>query len=246
MLNFYLQATQNLLQNPKAPGSLYPIEDLTTYINTARRQIAGSDQIIRVLADLPTISGQNLYPANSIILPAGQGIGKVLNVRMITQAIPGQGTILVDNEPWEWFNQYRIAIPEAAAGPPTIWAQYAQGNFLTLFFYPTPSTPGALKLDTVCYPIDLVDDTTPDAIPQQWTDAVPFFAAFYALLSAQTSARQAEAEKMYNLYETFADRARRASTSDVLPFHFEKTSPRNPPMPGGISAPQPPSGGGGQ
>lgn len=66
MLNTYLTAVQNLLGTGSA-GNLYPTSTLTTYINTARQQIAAEGQCIRVL---PPISG----PITSItVLSAGAG-----------------------------------------------------------------------------------------------------------------------------------------------------------------------------
>jgi hypothetical protein len=49
-----------------------------------------------------------------------------------------------------------------------------------------------------------------------WTDAVPFFAAYFALMSAQTNARMADAANMYKgHYNEFMDRARKQSNAGV-------------------------------
>ena len=94
-----------------------------------------------------------------------------------------------------------------------MWAQYSEGVLGSLYIDPIPDAIYTLNLDTVCLPVDLVDDTTPEAIPSLWNDAVPYFAAYMALLSSQ---RSADAEKMFGYYQTFARRARDASTPDVL------------------------------
>ena len=48
------------------------------------------------------------------------------------------------------------------------------------------------------------------------TDAVPFFAAYFALMSAQTNARMADAAQMYKgHYNEFMDRARKQSNPGV-------------------------------
>jgi hypothetical protein len=72
-----------------------------------------------------------------------------------------------------------------------------------------------LNCDCVCYPIALVADTDVEAIPFLWTDAIPYFSAYLALLSAQTSARQADAERVFSYYTTFVQRARRFSNPSV-------------------------------
>jgi len=68
----------------------------------------------------------------------------------------------------------------------------------------------------VCLPITLVSDGTAEAIPYPWTDAVPYFAAYLALLSAQSPARTADADRMMQRYELFMGRARQFSNPDVL------------------------------
>jgi len=65
----------------------------------------------------------------------------------------------------------------------------------------------------------LVDDTTPEAIPQLWQDAVPFYAAWLGFMQIQ---RQPDADGMMKRFEEMMSRARRAGTSDVLPDNFEQ------------------------
>ena len=86
----------------------------------------------------------------------------------------------------------------------------------SIYIDPPPDLPYTLNIDCACYPIPLASDSDPEAIPYLWTDAVPFFAAYYALLSAQTNARMQDAQQYYALYKEFMTRARMASTSDVI------------------------------
>jgi hypothetical protein len=81
-----------------------------------------------------------------------------------------------------------------------------------------------------------VNDTTAEAIPYLWTDAVPYFAAYLALLSSQTGARTADADKMMQRYTEFVERAKRAATGDVLPWQYQ-----GQPVPGGLNTPAAPS-----
>jgi hypothetical protein len=87
---------------------------------------------------------------------------------------------------------------------------------------PLPDIAYNLNLDCVCYPIALTADTDFEAIPNLWTDAVPFYAAYYALLSAQTSARMQDAERYFQYYQQFMQRARSAVTPDVLRYEYEQ------------------------
>ena len=66
-------------------------------------------------------------------------------------------------------------------------------------------------------PMALETDADPEAIPYLWTDAVPFYAAWLALLASQTGARSGEADKMLQRYGEMMTAARRSATPDILP-----------------------------
>jgi hypothetical protein len=234
LLTAYLTQTARLLQNPGAPTSLYATGDLTSWINTARGQLAGDGECVRAYATLVVTNNTQSYNFSSIS-SLGTGVQGVLNVRMITLQVTG-GKVMLNSWPWEYFNQYFISQVGAANATPTDWAQFAQGTTGSLFFSPTPNASLTANLDCVCYPIPLVDDTTVEAIPYPWTDAVPYFAAYLALLSSQTSSRQAEALRMMEMYNEFKDRARRYSTPTVMPYQYEQSGIKMPVFPGGVQA----------
>jgi hypothetical protein len=172
---------------------------------------------------------------SSISVSTVAGISSVLNVRMISSTVSG----LLNTHAWEWFNLYYLnANPAQGLADPTDWCQYAPGTYGYILLRPAPASTVTLLFDCVCLPIPLVDDSTSEAIPYPWTDAVPFFAAFYALLSAQSPARNAEADKMFQRYELFAGRARQYSNPDVEGYQFAKAGPpiRNIPIDAGNAA----------
>lgn len=245
MLTYYLQQTQRLLQNPGAPTSLYSTADLTSYINTIRGQLAGDAQCIRRQGTASTVVGQREYSFQSINLgtPATTGVQGILNVRRIQYGV-GSGNKMVYPRPWEWFDLYALSNPVPDSGPPEIWSQYEQGagtwngiafpigtvtnvgagslSFGTFWVDPLPDIVYNLTCDCACFPVALQDDVSPEAIPYQWTDAVAFGAAWMALLSAQTSARMAEAEKYFGYYQQYVQRARGFSNPDVLKGQYEQ------------------------
>ena len=55
-----------------------------------------------------------------------------------------------------------------------------------------------------------------------FTDAIPYYAAYLALLSSSDKERRGEAPKMWEQYTEFVARARRASTPAVLPGNMTK------------------------
>ena len=238
MLTYYQTQTARLLQNPAAPITLYSTTDLTSYINTARGQLCGEGQCVRVIGTISTVIGQRNYNFSGINIgtPSSTGVEGVIHVRRIMYNV-GQGQKWMRPRNWEWFDLYKLNNPAPVSGAPQVWAQYAQGSAGigsitgegtgsvssgSFYIDPIPDMVYTLNCDCVCYPVSLVADTDPEAIPYLWTDAVPFFAAYYALLSSQTSARMQDAQRMMEYYKLFVDRARKAATPDVNKYLYQQ------------------------
>lgn len=214
MLDQYMQRTQLLLNDPSF--EMFNDGDLTNYINMARGQIAGEAECVRAYATLAVADTTQQYPFSSISLSGyTASVLGVLNVRQATYAI-ASGQKQMYSRPFPWFNSFILSQPVPVAGPPATWSQFGQGANGTLFINLVDQTY-TLSLDTVCYPVPLVDDTTEEAIPYQWTDAVPFYAAYFAAL---TVGNKDQADAMWKEYEKFMGRSRGAATPSVLPTNF--------------------------
>ena len=221
MLDAYLTQTKQLLQNPGAPNALYSTSDLTSYINRARGQLAGDAECTRVYATLALTQGQMQYPFSAINLGTAPGVDGVYDIRIAWYQV-GVGQAWIRPRPWAWFWLYELNNPAPDQGQPKVWTQFGQGATGSIFVSPPPDTDYTLNLDVLALPIPLVDDTTVEAIPFPFTDAVPFFAAYFALLSAQSASRQADADRMLARYEEFKNRARRMSNPSVNPLIYEQ------------------------
>ena len=233
MLTNYLTQTRSLLQLPGTSStSLYSDADLMRFINTARGQLAGEAECIRVLGSIPTVIGQVGYNFSDINIGTASAIGvqAPIHVRSIRLGI-APGSLWMTPRPWEWFEFYELNNATPQPGTPTTWSQYGQGAAPgstgsaasgSFFVSPFPDAVYPLVCDTVCYPIPLVDDTTLEAIPFQYTDAVPFFAAYFALLSAETNARMADALNYYKMYNEFLQRARRQANASQNRWQYEQ------------------------
>jgi hypothetical protein len=219
-LTAYLSRTQALLQNPAAPSILYDPALLTIYINEARVQLAGESTAIKRLGSFAIVAGsQGPYPFSSIVLAPASGVQGVLNVRALWYVI-GSGQVWFRPRSWPWFSLYHLNSAAPLPGQPTAWVQYAEGEAGTIYVGPPPDTAYTVNADCVCYPVALVDDTTPEAIPAPWTTAIPYYAAYLALLSAQTGARIQDAQRMFELYTLFVKRGREFSTPDILSMEY--------------------------
>ncbi len=224
-LTTYITDTRQKLQNPPAPESLYSTTSLTRWINIARGQLAGDAECIRKQGTLTLTLGQRVYDFASINygVSATTGIAGPLSLRQVLYTV-GSGQVWVTPRVFEWFTLYHLNNPVPGSGVPEEWSQYGQGSTGSFYVDKLPDDDYALTIDSSCYPIDLVDDTTVDAIPYIYSDAVSYFACYLAFLSAQSGARQADAQRMFDLYEKFRDRARRFSNSSVLPYAQNQAS----------------------
>lgn len=213
-----------MLQNPSATTALYSNADLTRWINLARGQLAGEAECIRKVCTISTVAGTQAYDFSGLStgVSATNGIQGVLNIAQIFYSV-GDGQKWVAPKPWPWFSLYVYNNPVPQGSWPKYWSQYGQGAAPGStgavsggsFYINTPDIAYDLLCDCVCYPIALADDTTKEAIPYLWTDAVPFFAAYYALMSAQNNARMADAMQYFNMYTQFVERARKASNPSM-------------------------------
>ena len=224
MLTAYETNTRALLQNPSAPTALYSTTDIDRWINIARGQLAGEAECCRVVGTVSTVANQYeyLFSALNIGVSATTGLQGVIHVRSMRYSVgTGQKWMAPRSSPW--FDLFVLNNPVPQAGPPTDWCQFQQGAAPSgasqvgggSFYTNIPDTVYQLNCSCVAYPIPLVDDTTVEAIPYLWTDAVPFLAACYALWSAQNNARSADAERYFNTYTKFVERARQAANPSV-------------------------------
>ena len=239
MLSSYQTLTSQLLQNPGASTTLYPTSQLTTFINIARGQLSGESECVRVIGTLNTAKGVNVYPFSSINIgiTATTGVQGIININTIQYDVAsGQKWLAPRN--WPWFQLYHLNNPVPMQGPPTVWSQFGQGSsgqgsitgvgtgsIQSGSFYidPVPDAAYTLNCDCTCYPQALATDSDVEAIPYLWTDAIPWYAAWYALMSTQVSTRQQEATQYKQLYSEFVQRARQYSNSSVNRYVYQQS-----------------------
>ncbi len=231
MLISYLQTTRRILKD--ANFTRFIDGDLVDWINIGRGQVAAEGECVRVYATIVLSPPTQQYPFSAInqvfngpLFTANTGIASVLNVRMMTYNLPETpGQLPITPREWEWFNYFILGDSDPQAGPPLYWAQFSQGAGGS-FFVNIPDLPYALAVDTVCLPIPLTAESDPEAIPALWTDAVPYYAAYLAMLTAHEEG----ADNMLKLYEVFTNRARQFATPSVLPGQYSQAP--DPMMPG--------------
>jgi hypothetical protein len=198
--------------------------DLRGYINEARNQVAGEAECLSDFSSLAVSGTSQLYPFSQIVITAANvtaGFGQVLNVRMGSFSIGDVGHKLVYPRAWSWFQLYTLNQPVPEVGEPREFAQQGQGVSGTLWIN-LLDTDYVLNLDTVCLPIPLADDTTPEPIPLLWTIPVPFYAAWLAMMTRP--APDTKPDEMLQRYKQMVEMARTGATSQVLP-HLQSQGP---------------------
>lgn len=140
--------------------------------------------------------GQEVYPFSGINLSGNPGCKSVYAVRGISLIYSGYRYSL-ECLPFTRYQLYR-AYPYQYQYTPAICSQFGQGTNGDFYFYPLPSQSIQAEWDCQCLPSDLVDDLSPEVIPDPWTDAIPYMAAHLAFLELQNF----NAAKAYlDLYE---------------------------------------------
>lgn len=225
-LNAYIAATQLLLSNPAAPVTLYTSANITQFVNTARLQLAGESECCRHSGTLALTSATPIYVFSSIT-GLGAGAQGVYNIRQAT-INAGSGQLYMGSRPYPWAVQYWGKGTSITQAQPTEWSQYGIGATGSLQVNPWPDTNYTMNLDTVAVPIVLGLDTDPEIIPYAYTDCIPFFAAYYAYMSAQ---RQSDADLMYGRYREFLARAQKIAIPNVLPMQSDQYEMATTPMP---------------
>ena len=99
---------------------------------------------------------------------------------------------------------------------PIIRTQFGQGESGSIWFSPVPDQVYAMEWDCVGIPLDLEDDTTYEALPYPWTDAVPFYASWLALQEGADERSERIAQARFNNFRMMMRRARAFSQPSMM------------------------------
>jgi hypothetical protein len=201
--------------------ALFNPTDVALFINEARRQVAMEGEILRCLPqDLFTVVGQEVYNFSSVNLAPFPGYSYVYAVRSIS-LVWGSFQYAVERVA---FSKYQAVVRNYTEGfqyIPCVAAQFGYGESGSLSLYPIANDAYQMFWDCFCVPIDLSGAAGEiEALPQPWTDAVPFYAAYQLLNTMQVSpaglnenlTRMKQADRMFGEYTKFLLRARQFSS----------------------------------
>jgi hypothetical protein len=129
-------------------------------------------------------AGQEQYYFSDIDLSVFPGIASVFAIRSVSIIYANYRYSL----PKYSFTDYQAFIrsyPYQYSYVPSFFCQVGQGTSGYLLFYPLPSETYQWDVDCYCLPSDLKTNLDYEAIPDPWTDAVPYFAAHLGMLDIQ-------------------------------------------------------------
>lgn len=218
MLDSYLSDTALLLNDPS--NQFYSTGTLTTLINRARRWLALQTLSVRVLVTtLQTVGNQETYPitlANTAVA-ATSGVSYPYGILGISVQ-QGNYYPALGRKSFSQFQAEERILDRTLQNYPDRFATYGRGSGQVAYMFPVPAAVYSMWWDLSCIPIDLSLDTDPEALPEPWTEIVPFLAARYAVITQQR----------WNDAQGFAQEAERmaneASQSE-LPFMIETWYP---------------------
>jgi hypothetical protein len=137
------------------------------------------------------------------------GVLKVIGINAIACQW-GAGSVYkptLQKRTWSWFQAHARVYSTSALNFPSYWSKYTQGDVGNFYLFPIPSQVMSMDIDAICLPIDLVDDTTIEAVPNTFTDAVAYYAAHLCYLN---SSRATDAERMLQGFRRELAMARKA------------------------------------
>ena len=195
----------------------------TTTTVTAAGSTSGTNATFTTTIDnsLTTQPGQEVYKFSTANTLAAtfSGVQSVIGVVSVACAWGANAAMKPILQPmiWSEFQAYFRSYNNGMQNYPTIWSQFAQGVNGSIYVWPLPSQYSQMDWDCYCIPVDLVDNTTAEAIPYGWTDCVPYYAAYLAYLDAQ---RGEDADRMFKTYTMYMKRARSFSETPFVPNYY--------------------------
>ncbi len=193
----------------------------TGTLTIAYKTVGTAGNTYTLAASAATVSGPTLSGGTTTL----SGIQGVLTIRQMAVFVDAQSAYkLMTSRPWPWFNRFFLSQGTAqVAAYPNTWSQQGMGTYGTFGIGPPPANAYLIQADCVLLPTNLVDDTTVEAIPYPFTDAIPYYAAYKAYLSSQ---RTQDATVMFQRYEQFVQRGVQMTAPAVFPMNY----------PGGLGA----------
>jgi hypothetical protein len=172
-LSDYITECRRLLHD--ATGAFYSDQELTDDINIARNRLVRDTGCLRELQTGAAILNQEVYSLDD--LPHGSKTYDVLNINLYW----GNTRVPMRYLPWTQFNA-ELRFWQNYVGRPIAFSMYGQRKY---YLSPVPDQNYVTELDTIIAPDDLVDNSSIEQIPLEFTSPVAFYACHQAKYKEQ-------------------------------------------------------------
>lgn len=164
-----------------------------------------------------TVVNQEVYSTPSNVCLTN-GVQNVIGVQSVAVNWGSYGSNLytANFADWPTFQAFARQYPNLS-GNPWYWTRFENVNN-AVYLRPIPSLAFPMQWTTTCSVVPLTTDSTPEAIPYSYTDAVPYFAAYLAMMSSQ---RQDDAKSMLAIYDMFVATGRLNFQTPIIESIYE-------------------------
>jgi len=155
---------------------------------------------ITVTPFVTTVINQETYPVssyNGAVQQYAPGAQNIIGIQSVSVSW-GSFKPTLENVSWTKFQARYRSYNIGQQNYPSVWSRYGRGLGAVIYLWPIPAVVSQMDLDTYCQVIPLVNDTTVEALPEPWTNAVKYYAAYLAYLNAQ---RKDDAMFMQQLFK---------------------------------------------
>lgn len=235
-LSWYINDSRTLLHDNL--GLLINTEQITRWINEARRQVAYQAGCINLLAtglspfgnaaqpgvmvpgggtpgsrpvnSFQTIVNQEKYPFSMATERIQADNAGIDYVLDVTSIAISWGSMRPAMEfmPWEDLQAFARSYNYLVSSFPLKWSTDGDGANANLWMWPVPSTVQEMEWQCSCSPAALVTDSDFDAIPHPFENAVKYYVAYLSYLSTM---RPQLADLYLELFMTSLRRGRSAT-----------------------------------
>lgn len=149
-----------------------------------------------------TITGVEMYPfkyGNPYAQAANGGVKAIIDVQDVAVSQGGERPAMTW-VPFADLQAYARSYNLGVSSYPFYWSTFGDGENGQVWLFPFPSISSEMEWLVSCVPKPLYSNDDPEAIPENFTDAVKFFAAYLGYLNSQ---RTGQASLMLNYFNDF-------------------------------------------
>jgi hypothetical protein len=214
-LTDYKAQVQDLLHDPL--GSMWPVSSLPRYINEARNRVAKDTKCLRQVitnAQYPVLvfnqGTEFITPQTFLPAPFGANLADVLGISITVN----QQRLKLIQKPYTWLDAWMRSWVGYQQ-----WPQYfARVSAIQIVIAPIPNIAYTCDWDISVMPPPLQTDTDIEQIPNGFTEAVQYYAAYKAKLNQQS---QGEADMFLKDYLRTLGMDARAYMQRIIPNPYQ-------------------------